>query len=352
MHMEKLLNRSRLVFWATVLIFFLMHLYKLSAPPNGYHQFRESDTAAIALNYYQEDMSFLKPRVNQRGTTSGIAGSELPLYNYSVALVYSVLGPSHAWARLLTILAACVSLWLLRRIITALTDRETALFSVWAMAFSPLFFFYSFKIMPDIWMLTLLLGAILGFVKHLKTRKYGFLLLSSLCLILSASIKPLGLSVYLVFLYLVWREREGRPKRLLVTTVYALVTFAATYGWFVHARSVNEIYGGSFFYMGQGLPLFWEKLLVADFYKKLILQWPFELWIGYLLVPAFIYGCYRAVRERGGKIYLVWLAACYIVFALVSSHSYSHDYYTLIIIPPLAAVTGLGLKGALRSGGW
>ncbi|UCD63212.1 MAG: glycosyltransferase family 39 protein [Candidatus Zixiibacteriota bacterium] len=349
----KWLKRPAVPFWSALVVFFALHLYKLSAPPNGYHQWRESDTAAVILNYYQEDMNFLHPRINQRGASSGITGSELPVYNYASALLYHLSGPSHASARLLTVLAACLGLWLFRRIVTTISGGKIALYAVWAMAFSPLYFFYSFKIMPDIWMLVSLLGAVYLFLRYCATDNIGYLAASALCLILSACIKPLGLSVYLVFVYMRFRTKSGRClKELLLFTAYIGVTFGAVYGWFSYARHVNEVYASGGFYMGQYLHRFIDLMLKPAFFKKLFLQWPFEIWIGWVLTPVFGYGLYRAIRFGTGKVYLVWILASYIVFALVSSHSHTHDYYTLIIVPPLAALTGTGLNHVVERVPW
>lgn len=352
MVIERIVERPHLLFWATMLIFFLMHLYMLTAPPNGYHQWRESDTAAVTLNYYQEDMNFFHPRINQRGNASGITGSEFPLYNYVSALLYQVTGPKHAYARLLTLLGAIAGMWLFRRIVAILSDEGTASFAVLALAFSPVYFFYSYKIMPDIWMLTFLLGAVFLFLKSKINHTYGYLAASAMCLILSASIKPLGLSVYLLFVYLIWRDRPGRRMNPGLLLVYILLTFGAVFGWFSFARYINEIHGSPGFYMGEYLPVFLDFVLKPDFFKNLFLQWPFEIWIGWVMTPLFIYGAYRITGVKSGKIYLVWVLSCYIVFFMVSSHSHTHDYYTLIIVPPLAAITGIGLNRLTRFAGW
>ena len=129
-------SSTRLLFYSALVLFVVLHLYQLNAPPNGYHQWRESDTAAIAMNYYQEDMTFLQPRVNQRGAGSGVTRSELPIYNYSVALVYQLVGPHHAVARLLTLLAACPGLWFFHRLTRRVLSQTAASLSVWALAFS------------------------------------------------------------------------------------------------------------------------------------------------------------------------------------------------------------------------
>ncbi len=325
-------------------IFFILHLYNIAAPPNGYHQWRESDTAAISLNYFQEDMNFLHPRVNQRGDGTGITGSELPIYNYAGAIMYHIFGPSHAAHRILTLLASLLSIWLLFQIISSLTKSENiAAYASFALAFSPLFFFYSYKIMPDIWMLTFLLASVYFHLKYLDSNSYRQLALSALMLILSATIKPLSLSIYFLYLVLSLKSNRKKSTTYLTNLFFILVTFLPTLGWYLYARSVNELYQTPGFYMGGMITTFYKYLATAQFYKKLFLQWPFELWVGWTLVLFFVAGLYLLIKEKKKYGIFAWIFSCYMVFSIISYHSSSHDYYTLIILPPIAAITGVGI---------
>jgi len=343
----------RFMFLAAFIIFAALHIWRLSASPNGYHKWRESDTAAVIQNYYQEDMSFHQPRVLQRGAQSGITGMELPIYNYSAAVLYKIFGSHHILPHLLTLLAALLSIWLFYRITTFFAGHATGVMACWALAFSPLFFFYSYKIMPDIWMLTLLLGAVYAYILYLSKGPLIAWLLSALLLCLSAGIKPLGLSVYLPLLYLTITSTGERPKKLAVFAVYICLTLLTVLGWLAYARHLQEAYGLSVFYLGgHGLKNFHRYLFDIVFIKKLFLQWPWELWIGWALTPAFLIGIYRYIKSPLSKFFPVWIIAAYIVFALTALKSSTHDYYTMIIVPPLAAVTGSGLYYLILSAGW
>lgn len=345
-------KKNRYLLYAGLLVFFLLHLYRLSAPPNGYHQWRESDTAAITLNYYQEDANFLHPRCNQRGAGEGITGSELPIYNYSAAMLYFVFGPYHAIPRLLSTVGGMVAILFYFLAVRRLSDEDTAVWSALSLAFAPLFFFYSYKIMPDVWMLMFLLIAFYLFVRFVQEEEWGTLVGSALALVLSACLKPLGLSIYLPMLILLMRRKEKRTNSLVIMVAYVVVTFALTLGWYLYARHLNAVYGTPAYYMGHLFATFYEPLAQGWFYKKLLLQWPPELWVGWTMIPAFAYGCYRAVRNHQSSLWLWWIVASYVAFVLVSAHSGSHDYYTMIIVPPLAAFSGLGLTALFRAGGW
>ncbi len=340
---EKELNPN-VILWFVIGLFFVLHLYNISSPPNGYHQWRESDTAAISLNFYQEDMNFLHPRVNQRGAGTGITGSELPIYNYAGAILYKLVGPSHAAHRMLTLLASLLSIWLLFQIIFFMTkNKNIAAYSAFALAFSPLFFFYSYKIMPDIWMLTFLLAAVYFHLRYLDKRTKSHLALSALMLVLSATIKPLSLSIYFLFFILSLKSNVKKSKTYLTTLLFVAVTFIPTLGWYLYARSVNELYQTPGFYMGGMLTTFYKYLATPQFFKKLFLQWPFELWVGWMLVIFFVIGLYLLIKGKKNYGIFSWIFSCYMVFSIISYHSSSHDYYTLIILPPIAAITGVGL---------
>lgn len=333
------------ILWGSLILFFLMHLYQISAPPNGYHKWRESDTAAVSLNYYQDDMNFFHPKINQRGEASGITGSEFPIYNYSGALLYKIFGASHTIHRLLSIFGGMVAIYLLFLSVTLLTkDKLLAALTAFSISFSPLFYFYSYKIMPDIWMLMFLLGAVYGYLKYLKSNKIGFWFLSALSLTLSATLKPLSLSIYLPFLILTLSNSTDKLKQFIRFSLYVIITFLPTLSWYLYARHLNEIYQTPGYYLGDMLGIFYKYLFTAQFFKKLFLQWPFELWIGWPMVIFFVIGAVLYVKKKMSLGFFSWLLACYIAFLFISYHSSSHDYYTLIAVPPFALFTGLGLK--------
>ncbi len=340
-----------IVFGVGLLIFALLHVRGITNPPNGYHQWRESDTAAIVLNYYQEDWSFLEPRINQRGDGTGITGVEFPVYQYLSALGYGLFGPHHAIPRLLTLMAAMIGALFFYLTIRDQYDQLVALGAGLGLLFSPLYLFYSSKIMPDIWMLAFLAVAAWAFFRNLKTGSIVAMVAFPLLLALSACIKPLGLCFFLPALVAVLRH-ERRWPNLTWLGACAVVSIGLTLLWFLYARSVSAANGGGGFFLGEYLSEFWKVLPVVRFLKKVFLQWPWELWLGYAVVPMFLVGLYTAFRSRQAWFYFWWIAACLLVFIPAGAHTSSHDYYTLPILLPMALITGLGFAAMYRKPGW
>ncbi len=339
---------ARPLLWLAIIIFAVPHLVRLAEPPNGYHAWRESDTAAVILNYYQEDMNPLHPRINQRGASSGITGMEFPLYNYAAAVGYSAFGPSHTIPKGITFLAAILAILTWYRVVRDATTTSTAILAAWALAFSPLVYFYSFKIMPDILMLALWIGALRGYQVYDATKRRSSWLWSLVLLTLSALIKPLTLSLYLPLLLLELHRSRRSRERLLRWGGYVVLSFVSVAAWFMFAYWLNERYQTPGFYLGENLPNFHQFLLTTQFVKKLFLQWPFELWVGWALLPAAVLGIAPLMRSGLSKLWLGWIISIYIVFAMTAQHSASHDYYTLLMVPPLALVAGMGLNWLLE----
>ncbi len=338
--------------WAAIIVFVAFHLYRVSDPPNGKHEWRESLTASVALNYYQEEMSFFEPRVHVRGAGTGIAGQELPVYNFAAAILYHLVGPHHAVLRLLTVVAASVCLWLIFRIICFFWDPWWAASASWGMAFSPLFFYYSYKIMPDILMVAFWLAAIYAYLRLHRDGRLRWWGASALFMSVSACIKPLGISVLLPLVYVFWQRKQQRRLHVVLLVVWTALALAATAGWVYYARALSSQHGTSAFEMRMHFDAIPDILFSDVFLKVLVLQWPIEIWFGWLLAPAFVYGVVTAVRKRRGAFFFLWILSAYLVFILTSYKSVSHDYYTLIAVCPLCAFTGLGLSQLYRSGGW
>lgn len=333
-----------------------MNVMNMAFPPNGYHHWREADTAAIILNYHQENFTFLEPRINQRGTSSGITGSELPIYQYSAALLYNTFGPQHFLARALTLLAGCLALWFLFLIVRqATTNSALASLAAWCAACSPLFAFYSHKIMPDIWMIALSLAAayflISGKSKGIDLRTIlGVLLLAS-----AAAIKPTALAIsFPIVAYAFVHRNEGeKSNRVVVSVLASSAALVLAVLWYWHANAVNDKHHAVGIYVGGDTLLrFAEVVFHPDFPKMLMLRWPTELWIGLLFVPFWVLGVVVSFKQEYRLIIWSWVIGCYLAFMPTAHHTTTHDYYSLPAVAPFAIFTAMGAIWLLQYRSW
>ncbi len=324
-----------------IALFGLLHLYNITAPPNGYHAWRESDTAVVALNYFQFDRPLLSPMTNELHSMADGLRMEVPVYCWLSAWGYELVGFTHVVPHVVTLLFGCLGLFAFYRLVRSLSDDQTALFSLIALALSPLYFYYSFKIMPDITMLGLTLCAAWLYVASVDGRDIWRLILAALCLGLAASIKPFALAILLPLLWVSLRRQPGRARSLGRFGLFALIAAAppvlwmATTGWLMERTPV--------------LGSFATYLFSELFLKRFLLQWPWDLFVGWVLLPPFLFGLWRAVRRQAPPFFLWWLAAGAVVVILTARYSRIHDYYSLILTPALAALTSLGFVHLWRA---
>ena len=344
-HAEDGILRRHADWWAAgiIVVYALLHLYQITAPPNGYHIWRESDTAVVALNYYQFDLPLLQPATNELSSMAAGLRMELPVYCWLTAAGYALFGTTHAIPHLITILFGCLGLVCFYGTIKVWSDRLTALGAVIALTFSPLYFYYSFKIMPDIMMLGLTLCSVRLFTAFLQTNRLGTLGVAAIALALAACIKPFALAVLLPLLWLSLKADDSRPRRFGWFVVFGAASilpaalWMASTGWLLARTGVV----GSFL----------DYLFTVHFFKRLVLQWPWDLFVGWALVAPFLVGLYLVSRRRVPAAVLWWVLAGAVIIGLTARYSRIHDYYSLIVVPALAALSGIGLRHMWR-GQW
>lgn len=127
------------------------HLPFINLGPRSVHVWRQSNTLAVARNFYQEDMDILNPRVDRRLDTDGVTGMQFPSYEYIVALGYKVFG-LHNWVhRLISLLISfwgAVGMYFLSK--RLLKHDVAAGFAALAYTFSPDLYYFGFSALPDI----------------------------------------------------------------------------------------------------------------------------------------------------------------------------------------------------------
>jgi 4-amino-4-deoxy-L-arabinose transferase-like glycosyltransferase len=127
-----------ILFLLGVSIFYKYHEIVLKRP-QSVHQWRQSDCASIALNYYQGGMNFFNPETHNLTSDGGTSGksctSEIPVLYYSVAVLYKVFGYHDSIYRIFNTLLFFLGLFYLFQIFLYLL-KDT----YWAIALTLLFF--------------------------------------------------------------------------------------------------------------------------------------------------------------------------------------------------------------------
>ena len=331
-----------------VLIFALLHLPGIKTPPIDEHNWRQTDTAAVARNFQFESPNIFLPRIDIRGQFSGITGMEFPVYNYILYIANSVFGYQHWHGRIITLFFGCVGLIFFYGFIKRRYTRSLANFSVSVMALLPVYFIFSKNIQPDIMMVSFLLASL--YYAQIFTEKhkdkYFYLMLATLALAVLIKIPSIFIIIPICLILGKKVIIKLVDKKKLI--IFVLVFVVPVLGWYLWSDYLSKSYGlGNYFYgniaIADSLSLairkgFWR--VIADY--LLPLRFPF----GALYLLGLIGVLYSLAKKN--LLPLVWLLSFVLFIGIFAIKSFYHNYYVLPLLPPLALIVGIALDFIYR----
>jgi hypothetical protein len=153
---------------------------------------------------------------------------------------------------------------------------------------------------------------------------------------LAGAIKPPAFALFLPLLYLWWQRFGLWRGRTLSFAGYVLISLIPSVLWSWQT--------GWLLNRGDLVTTFHQYLFSTLFFKKIFLQWPAELWVGWVLVAPFLIGAWWLIRRKEGGVWLAWIVGALVTLALTAAYSRQHDYYSLVLVPPCAVISAYGLR--------
>jgi|GEM_PF-2188689 len=330
---------------AILIIFFaLLHMPWITTPPIDEHNWRQTDTAAVARNFQFESSNIFLPRVDGRGQFSGITGMEFPAYNYILYIANSIFGYQHWHGRVITLIFGCLGLAFFYALIKRRYYIWLACISTFVMALTPLYFSFSKNIQPDILMLFLSVAGLYFTQRFSEKYQDRFFYTALACFSLAILIKVPGVFILLPAIYIL--KKEGLQKILDIKKMLSILLFlvAPALGWYLWSDHLSKAYGmGNYFYgdisFAKSLALvatkgFWYR--ICDYIL------PIRFVFGPIYLLAFIGLFVSVVRKK--YLPIIWLLSFALFIGLFSIKSYYHNYYSLSLVPPIALMVGIALE--------
>lgn len=316
----------------------------LSLPPVDYHSWRQTETAALARNYYEEGFRLFYPAVDWRGNTPGYVESELSLYAFTVALGYGLLGFDEAVARTVTIVSSVITALLLFLIGRKLWGSRAGLFTAAFFSFlSPFGLFFGQAIMGDMSVILLVTLSVYAGLRWSESGSVSWLMLAALSTTLGALSKiPALYAGVPLFMILLIREGPGlvrKPRNWLILLLVLTVVSA----WYVHAYQLGQQTGLSFGIWGASDKVGRLTLLNdSGFYRALFRNITYRLLTtsGMIL---WLLGMFLDRRDRREIVIYAWVGSVLLFFLIAARGVLSQDYYTLALLPPAALFIGKAL---------
>lgn len=352
-----------LIIFLILLVALAARLYKINTPLADFHSWRQVDTASVSKNFVKRDFNLLNPRYHdlsniQSGleNPNGYRFVEFPSYNAIVAALYKYmpLTSLEIYGRLVSIIFSLVVITILYYFLLIGANRTAAVSGTLTYAVFPFFVFFSRVVLPEstalgLTFISLLFLYFFSIVKN-KTKSFIFYTASLITFSLGILTKPTVIFYSFSFLLLfIMKYKWNTLKKIWPYLFFILAVIP--YGlWTVYISRFPE-----------GIPscptcpegtITWLIKYVNTtgglqdiFFKPSFFRWIFferinNLILGGYLTVFFVLGFF--VKPRNYFLHSLWLSSLVYLFVFQGGNV-QHEYYQTLILPSLAALTGMGV---------
>src|ERR1051326_3392214 len=317
-------------------------LYHVTLPVEGWHAWRQADTADMARNFYDHGFNIARPQVSHNGDSPSTVDAEFPLFQYLVALTWAIAGVSDAWGRGISIASSLVTLCLLYGFARRYIGENAALWSAFIYAILPLNVYYARAFMPNAFVLMWTMAGLYFYARWLETNKRPHFFLSAISTSLAVMINPTTLVIGMPLAFLARIRMGPRWIRTPSLWLYASVAILPAVAWFTYSRI--ELYSPQ---LSIGLWTFgtdkWGNLdliLTPKFYNDVFLKNIAERHLTYAATIPFVAGLFLPRQNQEERVFDWWLVAVILYILIVAKGNDVHEYYQLPFILPAVVYVG------------
>ncbi|MFA6468721.1 MAG: glycosyltransferase family 39 protein [Bacteroidota bacterium] len=337
--MNHILKKSLLLI---LLLTISVRLYHITFPIAGWHSWRQSDTAAIARNFFTEENNILYPRIDWRGSTPGYVETEFQIYTFTVATAYTLFGENEVFGRLFSVFCAAGTVFGIYLLVKKIIDETVAKWSAFFYAVLPLNIYYGRAFMPEQLMLMCSVWGVLLFDRWIDAPSNLKLFFGSLCAItLATLIKLPALYLGLPLLFLCWNKYGSGFVRQPTIWMYAAGVLLPTGAWYYHAHQLKAATGLTFGIWEMGTDKWGntELLTTVKFYNDVFFKNIAERHFTYAAFIPFIVGLFIThththTHTHKERLFDFWLIAVVIYILIVARGNQVHEYYQLPLMIP------------------
>ena len=323
-----------------------VRLYHITLPPDDFHPFRQYRCASIARAFYEEakgGTDWAHESADNKHFQDGLL--EPPVVEFISVGGYFLLGGEKLWfARVLSIGYWLIAAWLLWRLARRLAGEGAALVTLVVMLFLPYGIVGSRAFQPEPLMVMLQLLTITAVFNHFAEPSRKKFWLAAALAALTFIIKPTGLfAVFAVFGGLsLWQRGLKQTlfgKESLLFTFVSMLPAVSYYGWgMLHVAKLQDQATMSFVPQLYAHGQYWTSW--ARMIGRTAGLLPFAAGLaGILFFP-------RGVA----RVVVASMFGGYFAYGLMFNyHIYTHDYYSLQLIPIVALALGPITLTALNS---
>lgn len=220
----------------------------IDTPPNGVHNWRQSDAASIAYMYYSEGNSLFEPKMHNLLEVDGKAVSEFPGLYYIVSLGYRAFGFHHWVFRGFWMLILLTGIFCLYKFSDRiLKDKFWSMFIAAITFTSPVFIVYGISFMPDPIALSFIFISWYFIYKYIEKAQFSYLFMSVVFTCLAGLLKitvlipNIAIGIVAASIWIIKRIRREISTLDLAKKLFSfLIIGIVVASWYIYARWYNE----------------------------------------------------------------------------------------------------------------
>ncbi len=332
------INRIHAILVIILVVGLCLRLYHVTQPFLDHHSWRQTDTAAIARNFYRNGFNVLAPQVDWVGAGRGVTELELQVTPYLTAFLYLFFGVKDWVGRVVPIIFSLGATVYLFNLVKHYADEQTALLTSFTYAILPLNVFFTRVPMPESGMLFFTIASLYHFTKYLEkpiSRNLTYSIAFTSLAILS---KLTALYVLLPIAYLAYQKHGRRLlfNRGILLFFSAVILVPSTYYLFIHYQADIYVISRLLSERTEANGLMWD----GGFYITL-----FNRFKGVIFTePGFILLLVGLFISRKNRFFQIWFVSTLAYVLLLSKQNYIHTYYQMPLIPVGSFYIASGMK--------
>jgi len=340
----------------------LLHLPFFGQPPVGQHTWRQVIGSSAARSFYEEDNNILYPKsdIRMSDDDSGYLYQEFPSLYWVVGQTFFLTGYHHHNIRVVTFLINILLLFAIYSFTQRIGfSKKRSLLMVFFVSCSPLYFYYSFNILPNMPGLMLYLFSLSFFIAAIDRRSLGWTFwLAVFCLTNAVLIKStymfFGLPLAWIFISKFLARKDY--KIVLQAILGGGVVFIFWYAMYRHSVFIQQ---NAVFERGSTITLhptpvtggFLEFLRVI---KIAFPKWFLEMVVNLAALPMFLAGLFVAVKTKfwnkpWGIFWVLYLLSFFIYALCFSALFEDHSYYLTSTLLMTGIASAYGAERLLSS---
>ncbi len=352
-----IVNNKYFILLGVILLSLFMHFNAFKLDLSSIHAWRQTETQTVIRNFYEEDFNIFRPRIDSRGSGTGIMRREFPIMQWLFAGVYKIFGDHIIISRILTFIIGILTVIGFYLILLRLTkDTLVSMSGAWAFNFSPSFFYYTVCPLPDNFALMNVVFGLYFFLKYMENNRRKYFTWSIVFFSLSTLVKLPFILYFTLPAWLLFRDGikskrlQGKSLRTaLIIMLTGLLPVILWYGITIPDWGKGGIITGVFNNYKTDLPT------LLDFFQHNLISTLPELLLNYAATPFFLIALFYVFRKRiafnrsyRGFLLLSILLILYFFFELNMIEKI-HDYYLFPFLPLLFILVAYGIKMGVYS---